>query len=81
MRRTFQDLARTAEVRDIVTRSISGHSTEAMQRHYSTVSGKEQREGLAKVVELAKFRQAARLDLGGDISGEETAETETADGA
>jgi hypothetical protein len=39
MRRTFQDLARAAEVRDIVTRSASGHSTEAMQRHYSTVSG------------------------------------------
>ena len=81
MRRTFQDLARAAEVRDIVTRSISGHSTEAMQRHYSTVSGKEQKEGLAKVVELAKFRQAARLDPSGEISGEERAETETAVGA
>ena len=81
MRRTFQDLARTAEVRDIVTRSISGHSTEAMQRHYSTVSGKEQREGLAKVVELAKFRQAARLDPSGEICGEATPETETAVGA
>jgi hypothetical protein len=81
MRRTFQDLARAAEVRDIVTRSISGHSTEAMQRHYSTVSGKEQREGLAKVVELAKFRQAARLDPSGEISGERAAEAETAVGA
>src|SRR5262249_48935456 len=28
MRRSFQDLARTAEVRDVVTRSISGHATE-----------------------------------------------------
>jgi hypothetical protein len=81
MRRTFQDLARAAEVRDIVTRSISGHSTEAMQRHYSTVSNKEQREGLAKVVELAKFRQAARLDFNGEISGEARAEAETAAGA
>src|SRR5438105_3854252 len=30
MRRTFQDLMRPAEVRDIVTRSISGHLTESM---------------------------------------------------
>jgi hypothetical protein len=80
MRRTFQDLARAAEVRDIVTRSISGHSTEAMQRHYSTVSGKEQREGLAKVVELAKFRQAAQLDQSGEVGGEVDAKTETATG-
>jgi integrase len=82
MRRTFQDLVRAAEVRDIVTRSISGHSTEAMQRHYSTVSGKEQKEGLAKVVALARFREVARLsgewDLGGEITGELDHETETA---
>ena len=81
MRRTFQDLARAAEVRDIVTRSISGHSTEAMQRHYSTVSGKEQREGLAKVVELAKFRQAAGLTQSGSESGSATPDTKTAGAA
>jgi hypothetical protein len=57
------------------------YSTEAMQRHYSTVSGKEQKARLAKVVELAKFRQAARLDPSGEISGEARAETETAVGA
>lgn len=58
MRRTFQDLARAAEVRDIVTRSISGHATETMQRHYSTVHPTEQRGALAKVVDLAGFREA-----------------------
>lgn len=31
MRRTFQDLARAAEVKDVVTRAVSGHATEAMQ--------------------------------------------------
>lgn len=36
MRRTFQDLAREAGVRDVVTRAISGHATESMQRRYST---------------------------------------------
>nr|MBA3673150.1 hypothetical protein [Gemmatimonadaceae bacterium] len=50
MRRTFQDLNRAAGVRDIVTRAISGHATENMQRLYSTVSSAEMREGLAKVI-------------------------------
>jgi integrase len=52
MRRSFQDLARAAEVRDVVTRSISGHATDDMQRHYSTVSAVEQKESLAKVLRL-----------------------------
>ncbi len=53
MRRTFQDLARAAQVSDVVTRSISGHATEDMQRHYSTPWESEQRASLAKVVSLA----------------------------
>ncbi len=61
MRRTFQDLARAASVSDIVTRSISGHATPEMQRHYSTVASTEQREGMAKVIDIAtgRERQAA----------------------
>lgn len=49
MRRTFQDLARQAQVLDIVTRSVSGHATEAMQAHYSTVHPDEQRASLTRV--------------------------------
>lgn len=52
MRRTFQDLARRAEVHDIVTRAISGHATESMQRHYSTAQHDEMRSALGKVVRL-----------------------------
>ena len=59
MRRTFQDLARAAKVNDIVTRSISGHATETMQRHYSTVAPAEQREGVAKVIDIATGRERA----------------------
>jgi hypothetical protein len=46
----------------VVTRSISGHLTEGMQRHYSTVSGDEQRRALAKVIDLTTRRtiQASR---------------------
>ncbi len=57
MRRTYQDLCRAANVADIVTRSISGHATPEMQRHYSTVSAAEQRAGLAKVIDLAVERE------------------------
>jgi len=53
MRRTFQDLGRAANVHDFVVRAISGHATTSMQEHYSSVSGNEVREGLAKVIALA----------------------------
>jgi integrase len=52
MRRSFQDLARTAEVRDIVTRSISGHATEQMQRRYSTVTDEEQASCLTRILQM-----------------------------
>lgn len=60
MRRTFQDLARAAHVTDVVTRAVSGHVTEAMQRHYSTVNAEEMRQSLARVVSLARFQEAHR---------------------
>jgi len=68
MRRTFQDLARAGEVKDIVTRAISGHATETMQHHYSTVDAREVEAGLAKVISLAGVRDALR---GGKRGGKE----------
>ena len=56
LRRTFNDLARAAQVHDVVTRSISGHLTVSMQEHYSTANRNEQREGIARVIELAGRR-------------------------
>jgi hypothetical protein len=53
MRRTFQDLCRTAAVHDFVTRAISRHATSAMQERYISVDGEEVRAGLAKVISLA----------------------------
>jgi integrase len=58
MRRTFQDLARAAQVKDIVTRAISGHATETMQHHYSTVGTDEKKHAIAQVIELAGVRKA-----------------------
>ena len=72
LRRTFNDLARAAHVSDLVTRSISGHLTEQMQRHYSTVNGAEQRDALAKVIRLA--------DHFPDKSGEEGGEGDSRSG-
>jgi hypothetical protein len=56
MRRTFNDLARDAEVHDVVTRAISGHETERMQRHYSTAQREEMREAVGRVISLATER-------------------------
>jgi site-specific recombinase XerD len=74
LRRTFNDLARAAQVNDLVTRSISGHLTEQMQHHYSTVNGNEQREALTKVVRLLDRRGSRRGGEprpGGEHGGEQ----------
>jgi integrase len=68
LRRTFNDLARAAQVNDLVTRSISGHLTEQMQHHYSTVNGSEQREGIARVLRIVDGKPPERR--GGEESGE-----------
>ena len=62
MRRTFQDLGRAADVHDLVVRAISGHTTRQMQDHYSSVAPTEVRDGLAKVMSLAGFREALAGD-------------------
>lgn len=72
MRRTFNDLARAANVEALITRSISGHLTEQMQHHYSTVQGSEQRDGIARVISLLEAREARRggVPLGTDRNAE-----------
>jgi integrase len=72
LRRTFNDLARAARVDALVTRSISGHLTESMQHHYSTVNADEQRQGIAKVIEMTRARtkrQAEASDADGASGG------------
>jgi hypothetical protein len=80
LRRTFQDLARAASVESLVQKSISGHSTDAMKDHYSTVNAAEQRTSIARVVDLMEYRRAvdaaspAALPAGGAPSGAPPAE-------
>ena len=54
MRRTFNDLARLANVEAIITKSISGHKTERMREHYSSVQPSEQRESIGRLLRLVK---------------------------
>jgi len=68
MRRTFNDLTRAAQVSDLVTRSISGHLTETMQHHYSSVNSDEQRSALAKVIRLAEYTPSAAGGVAGGVA-------------
>lgn len=52
LRRTFNDLARRAGVDPVVIRSITGHVTERMREHYSTVGLDEKLAAIASVVRL-----------------------------
>jgi hypothetical protein len=56
MRRTFQDLARRAEIDGLVQRTICGHLTEEMTERYSSVAQVEVQAALGKVVSLAGYR-------------------------
>ena len=67
MRRTFNDLMRLAKVEALVTKSISGHQTDRMREHYSTVSPDEQRRSIRNVVNL--FGPAPRTKWGGQWGG------------
>jgi hypothetical protein len=65
MRRTFQDLARRAQVEGLVQRSICGHLTEEMTELYSSVGQDEVRAAMEKVVSLAGYRELLAYGAGG----------------
>ncbi len=52
MRRTNKDLLRAAGASQAVSMAISGHLTEAMHLHYSTVSTDEQRAAISRALAL-----------------------------
>lgn len=55
LRRTFNDITRRAKVDPLVIKSITGHVTEDMREHYSTVDLEEKRMALASVVKRVQF--------------------------
>ncbi len=69
LRRTFNDLARTARVEALVTKSISGHVTDRMREHYSTVQPTEQRESIGRVLRLVTGGPVTDGNAGGGAPG------------
>lgn len=58
LRYTFTDLVRRANVDEVVRRALTGHVTEEMQRHYSTVGIDEKRAAIAGVLRLVPMGSA-----------------------
>lgn len=69
MRRTFNDMCRAVQVEHLVTKSISGHLTDRMKDHYSTVSPIEQRESIGRVLQLVRMNTPRATPKSGAPSG------------
>ena len=67
LRYTFTDLVRLANVDAVVRRALTGHVTEEMQRHYSTVGIEEKRAAISGVLRLVP---TSRIE-GGVSEGEQ----------
>jgi integrase len=55
LRYTFTDLVRLANVDAVVRRALTGHVTEEMQRHYSTVGLAEKRAAISGVLGVLRL--------------------------
>jgi integrase/recombinase XerD len=65
LRRTFNDLTRRAGADGLVTRALTGHVTESMTAHYSTVGLDEKREAVAVVVRLVSLSETVDRSVDG----------------
>jgi integrase len=65
LRRTFNDLTRRAGVDGVVIKSLTGHVTEKMRSHYSTVGLDEKLVAVSSVHRLVRLESG---DAGGDAS-------------
>lgn len=54
LRRTFNDLMREAGVDGVVIRAFTGHSSDTMREHYSSVGHAEQERTVGKLLQLVK---------------------------
>jgi integrase len=73
LRYTFTDLVRRANVDAVVRRALTGHVTEEMQRHYSTVGLDEKRAAIAGVFRLVP---PSAPNAGGSSGGSDEAPAE-----
>lgn len=65
-RDSFIDLARLAKVDLVTRRELTGHVTEQMQQHYSTVDVGEKREAMA--VRAAKAEQERKKGVNSGVN-------------
>jgi integrase len=66
LRRTFNDLTRRAGVDGVVIKSLTGHVTEKMRTHYSTVGLDEKLAAVSSVHRLVRLGSGESGDGGGD---------------
>jgi integrase len=66
LRRTFNDLTRRAGVDGVVIKSLTGHVTEKMRTHYSTVGLDEKLAAVSSVHRLVPLGNCGSGDGGGD---------------
>ena len=81
LRYTFTDLVRLANVDAVVRRALTGHVTEEMQRHYSTVGMDEKRAavaGVLRLVPLSRQDRSVSSPASGTNSGTNASETASA---
>ena len=76
MRRTFQDLARNADIEAMSGRRFCGHATDEMSDLYSTVPQREIQAAVGAVISLAKYRELLQDGASWWESGGEAPETE-----
>jgi integrase len=76
MRRTFQDLARNADIEAIVRQKICGHATDEMSDLYSTVPQREIQAAVGAVISLAKYRELLQDGASWGESGGKAPETD-----
>jgi integrase len=68
LRRTFNDLTRRAGVDGVVIKSLTGHVTEKMRTHYSTVGMDEKLVAVSSVHRLVPLGSGGSGDGGGDAN-------------
>jgi hypothetical protein len=66
LRRTFNDQLRRAGVDPVTAKSLTGHVTESMREHYSTVGLDEKRAAVASVHRLLPRPHRTSADSGAD---------------
>src|SRR5262249_19974947 len=76
MRYLFNDLLRLAGVDSVTARSLTGHVTDEMREHYSTVRLDEKREAMKRVAAQLQQARTSTSTASGDPSGDRTATNE-----